>query len=430
MCDRCIGRRLVGALGEAEQKAAAAAWRAEGGSVAVAESDCVLCEGAFARADAWLELALAALQPYEASTIQLGTLFPKELEAAEKERTALVNAARGTAHADSLRTEANRLLMAQITARTGLTTVPEGRPDVTVVVDTRFHTAQVDSTSIFVAGRYRKLRRDLPQTHWPCKLCQGKGCYRCDDAGVMYSSSVEDVAAALLVPLFGGTGASFHGAGREDIDALMLGEGRPFVLEIHGPKRRSAPLELEQDPASGVELLALRMTQKEEVAAIKSGEHDKLYLAHCESASPVSAEQVAAVAARLTGAVLDQRTPERVSHRRADKVRNRTVHEVRVQSFGAYADQALDVGADADDRLGDGPQVPGDGPHVPADGAAGATRFTLRILAESGTYIKELVSGDDGRTQPNVSALLETPVRVAFLDVVGVLDKAPETDAA
>lgn len=30
-------------------------------------------------------------------------------------------------------------------------------------------------------------------------------------------------------------------AGREDIDVRMLGQGRPFILEIHNARRRVAP---------------------------------------------------------------------------------------------------------------------------------------------------------------------------------------------
>ena len=52
-------------------------------------------------------------------------------------------------------------------------------------------------------------------------------------------------------------------------------------------------------------------------------------------------------------------------------------------------------------------------------------RFSLRVLAESGTYIKEMVNGDDGRTVPSFASLAGLPVKVEFLDVVAILDDAP-----
>ena len=39
-----------------------------------------------------------------------------------------------------------------------------------------------------------------------------------------------------VVPLYGASDARFHSAGREDVDVRMLGEGRPFVLELLQPK--------------------------------------------------------------------------------------------------------------------------------------------------------------------------------------------------
>ncbi|MED5497673.1 MAG: tRNA pseudouridine(54/55) synthase Pus10, partial [Candidatus Thermoplasmatota archaeon] len=71
---------------------------------------------------------------------------------------------------------------------------------------------------------------------------------------------------------------------------------------------------------------------------------------------------------KLEGVNLAQRTPERVAHRRADLVRRRKVIETR----------------DASVEINDEGNI-----HV---------EFTLRC--ESGTYVKETVHGDDGRTQP------------------------------
>ena len=45
---------------------------------------------------------------------------------------------------------------------------------------------------------------------------------------------------------------------------------------------------------------------------------------------------------------------------------------------------------------------------------------SLEIETESGTYIKELVTGDEGRTQPNISDLLDDTCVVETLDVIEV----------
>ncbi|MEK6985406.1 MAG: tRNA pseudouridine(54/55) synthase Pus10 [Candidatus Thermoplasmatota archaeon] len=394
LCDRCLGRRLIGAAGAEPQRKAAAEKRTW---PEVAEAACPVCEGAFSDAPRWLEAAIDAAKPFQFSTFQVGSKFPGPCEGLEKE----ISKAMGQEKAgENVRTEANRWLAAALTAATGAKTSPEGTPDIVLDVDTRYWSATVEANSVFVKGRYNKLRRDIPQTHWPCRRCEGKGCWECGDTGVTYKESVEDAIGEPAEPLFGATGFSFHGAGREDIDALMLGTGRPFVLEMKNPRRRVADLaELErlinaETARSGVAVRGLRMADKAEVAAIKEGEYGKEYVAHCLAEAPLARTQVAAIAAQLTGTTLEQRTPDRVSHRRADLVRKRTLHQVTLET------------------------MEGD----PAE------RFSLRVHAESGTYIKEMVNGDEGRTTPSFSGLAGVAVKVEFLDVVAILDDQPPAE--
>src|SRR5207247_6190230 len=54
----------------------------------------------------------------------------------------------------------------------------------------------------------------------------------------MYPTSVEEVIANEVLRESGGTGHALHGMGREDVDARMLGRGRPFIIEIKEPRRR------------------------------------------------------------------------------------------------------------------------------------------------------------------------------------------------
>lgn len=86
------------------------------------------------------------------------------------------------------------------------------------------------------------------------------------------------------------------------------------------------------------------------------------------------------VALSLQGTTINQQTPTRVEKRRANKIRRRQIYRCTV----------LEV-----------------------DG----TMASLEIESESGTYIKELVTGDNGRTQPNISQLLNIACEVKSLDV-------------
>jgi tRNA pseudouridine synthase 10 len=391
LCDRCFGRRLIGAAGHDPQVGAAAAQRTW---PAVAEAMCPVCEGGFMDRAQWLAVALEAAKPYHFQTFQVGTRFPGEGEGLEKS----ISKAMGQEKAgENIRTEANRWLAAEIAKATGARTDPAGTPELVIDVDTRYWTASAEANAVYVWGRYNKLRRDIPQTHWPCRRCEGKGCWQCDDTGVTYAESVEQAIGDVAHEAFAATGYSFHGAGREDIDALMLGTGRPFVVESTNPKLRTADLAAieasinSNTATTGVAVRDLRMSNRDEVAAIKEGAYEKEYLAHCVSEQPTTRAAVEEICSKLQGVTLEQRTPDRVSHRRADLVRKRKLHTVVLEAM------------------------------------PDATHFDLRILAESGTYIKETVNSDEGRTTPSVAGLLGFPCKVEALDVVAIFDAKPGT---
>jgi tRNA pseudouridine synthase 10 len=44
-------------------------------------------------------------------------------------------------------------------------------------------------------------------------------------------------------------------------------------------------------------------------------------------------------------------------------------------------------------------------------------RFVVDVLSEAGLYIKELISGDGGRTTPSLAEILKKPAHVTSLDV-------------
>ncbi|MDG1551316.1 MAG: tRNA pseudouridine(54/55) synthase Pus10 [Candidatus Poseidoniaceae archaeon] len=87
----------------------------------------------------------------------------------------------------------------------------------------------------------------------------------------------------------------------------------------------------------------------------------------------------------LEGVKLAQRTPERVAHRRADLVRRRTVFEVHQPVVEMMED--------------------------------GSREIEVTMRCESGTYVKETVHGDSGRTQPSIASLLKAKCEVIWLDV-------------
>lgn len=398
-CVNCVGRLFCGVVDGPDNEGRGRALRPEAPEASAA---CPVCSGLSARVGVYAKWCIDDAAEYEYDSFLVGSVLPLHVRRAEQAlHEALAASDAGLrrpsnedgaarpvfAPAEFLKAEMNREIGKRVEAATGKE-VEFQRPDITFRVDTRIHHVSLQVAPTYVRGRYRKLDRELPQTHWPCRQCQGLGCRACGNDGRTYAESVEALVAAPFVDATGAAGESFHGMGREDIDALMLGTGRPFVLELKAPRRRRLDWALlapavARESNGRVEVESVEAGDWRDPARFKQAVVDKTYHARCATESPVDGGRLIRTMASFAGAQLAQRTPERVAHRRADKVRTRRVHSVRVL-----------------DHEG--------------------SRFTLEIRAESGTYIKEFVSGDEGRTTPSVSENLGVAARVAQLDVVDI----------
>ena len=391
LCDACLGRRFAKVETGLTNPERGRIVREAAGAAQAEPAACFLCEGLLSETDAFAQAAVEAAAPYEHRHFLVGTRVDPTIEMREAE----VNAALGTAAtAERIQAELNRETGKKVAARTGKP-VEFKLPDLAIVVDTRFLDAELQHGGLCVFGRYRKLDRTIPQTKWPCRRCQGRGCVECHETGRQYATSVEDLVALPFLAATGATDESFHGAGREDIDARTLGTGRPFILELKDPRVRNLdlsvfPARVAEASEGRVEIDSLRFAPKSEIAAIKEHRGSKTYRAVVRFDAPVAEDKLRAVAESLRGQSIQQRTPQRVEHRRADLVRERRVLDLTVEAHG---------GASA----------------------------TLRVHGDAGLYIKELISGDEGRTEPSVAGLLGVPAKVTELDILAVEYEAPSS---
>jgi tRNA pseudouridine synthase 10 len=384
LCAECFGR-LFGRLGHGlSNPERSALLRARtGGTPAAAAGPCATCEGLFARTEVWVERALRAADGYEWRRFTCGSRWEPELLAREEALWGEV----GTQWGESLRSAFNRELGKQIELRTGASGGTD-RPDVVFLADLAVGRVELTVLPLYLRGRYRKLDRTLPQTRWPCRRCRGRGCATCGGTGKTYSQSVEEIVAQPFLRAAGAEGSRFHGMGREDIDARMLGRGRPFVLELLRPHRRTLDLpalsaELAVSARDRVEVLDLDPADAADVVRVKEAAPDKSYRVGVIGAAS-EAKVNEALDLALARAIA-QRTPTRVAHRRADRVRLRRIVAARL-----------------------------------VDASEG--RFTLDLRTEAGTYVKEWVEGDGGRTEPSLAALVGVPLKVDFLDVLEIHD--------
>ncbi|MBI5061489.1 MAG: hypothetical protein HZB67_04205 [Candidatus Aenigmarchaeota archaeon] len=174
-------------------------------------------------------------------------------------------------------------------------------------------------------------------------------------------------------------------SGREDIDARCFG-WRPFVLEIIAPKKRKFdPKKYAKMIVKKIKVRNIRFSNINEVRELKESRPDKTYrtLVACKNA--LSSRDLAKLKC-LEGATIRQRTPMRVMHRRADRLRKRVVKEIKTVYIGKNS-------------------------------------FRLIVRGDAGLYIKELISGDSGRTNPSVSLILDNPCECKEIDVMKIHQK-------
>lgn len=377
---------------------------------APAVEDCWVCEGHSGEFDALADRVVAALEGIDFETYQVGSRVPPLIE--ENERLLREDADLPADAGESFKSECNREVGKRMGARTD-TEVDFDRPDVLALVNVERGDADIQINPAFVYGRYRKLEREIPQTEWPCRECGGSGkqlapdgvaeqgsaaretssrggeepCEHCGGSGYLYDRSVEELTAPPIVAAMDGEEGIFHGAGREDVDARMLGSGRPFVIETKRPKERTpdtAALEREiNESGNAAEVEGLRLATHEMVERVKQLDASKTYRMDVEFARPVEPGEFAAALSELDGATVEQDTPQRVDHRRASRTRTRDVYAIE--------------GDLVDPRRGE-----------------------LTVRGEGGLYVKELVSGDADRTRPSLAGLLGVESAVTALDVIDV----------
>lgn len=452
---------------------------------------CPFCENLYEEADLLADIIHDAIQPYEATRLQLGARIPKDQIAAEEELRKRLGAGGSDALKSGLVTEIARNLNDRLDGKK----LVNDKPQILALIDVLTLTVELDIRAHYLYGRYQKLERGIPQTRWPCRACKGRGCEKCEGTGLQYKKSVQDLIGNPLLGLFEAKEHAFHGMGREDIDVRCLGQGRPFVIEMKEPKIRTVDLDAAMNSINelaegSIKITGLRSSNRSEVVRVKDTPAEKSYtirfrvmpLSEAEHAvltAPVDlthvdvqdrggkgrknpkrrnrrgdrkndhkkplpavievvegpseeelkafkkaelvekAEALGLVKSgtkgdlierimnagppapvmfdlpeadfiketidKLAGVKLFQRTPERVAHRRADLIRKRTVFETSKPIIETMPDGVLEV------------------------------EFTLRC--ESGTYVKETVHGDGGRTQPSLSSLIKAKCDVMWLDV-------------
>ncbi|MFH0897303.1 MAG: tRNA pseudouridine(54/55) synthase Pus10 [Candidatus Bathyarchaeota archaeon] len=347
------------------------------------EELCYLCEGAFSQINRLAEDAVRGLSKYEYDSFLVGIKANPSIENREDG----LRSKFGIHWGESIRNEYSREIGKRIIEYTKKN-VDLKRPDILVVIDPLKGIISLEVNSLFVSGRYRKLARGIPQSRWICSECGGKGCSRCDWKGKLYPDSIEELITTSFLELTKGQRGKLHAAGREDVDVRTLGSGRPFIAEVKQPRLRNINLEemrrsINFGAEGKIEVSTLKFSSREAVRSLKSGEKaTKVYRAIVEFSRELNEDTIPKIEG-LSNRLINQLTPQRVAHRRAMKVRKKYLYELTIKKLKPNLVEML-------------------------------------IRCQGGLYVKELINGDEGRTRPSVSEIVDAPAKCVELDVMEV----------
>ena len=350
-----------------------------------ATQSCFICQDKLEFTDDLIEIIVPAIKNIEAQTFLIGTILPKDFLEREKKLKEEFN----LLDSEYLKQEFNRIIGKKISEKLPLIT-DFNSPEIIVESDPILSKFEIKIKPLYIYGRYLKFLRTIPQTRWPCRKCKGKGCELCDGTGKRYQESVEELIEVEAIKTAEAIKGVLHGAGREDIDARMLGTGRPFVFEIISPKIRTIELEKLQKSinrfAKGkIEVKDLRWSSKDELRNLKGSAETtvKKYIAKILFDKQIDLDTLTQIEEIFENQEIKQRTPHRVEHRRADKIREKKIFSVKCIQLNDFEIEAT-------------------------------------IVCDGGCYVKELISGDEGRTDPSISKVAGIQAICKELDVIEV----------
>ncbi|MFO7968273.1 MAG: tRNA pseudouridine(54/55) synthase Pus10 [Archaeoglobaceae archaeon] len=348
--------------------------------------ECLLCGGILWKPEEVASRMLEEVGGYEFNTYLIGC----KLEGSVKALEYYLMEEYGVEDDKTIKFEFNREVGKALGSLVQKSYSPQ-KPDITIVYNLETGELEFEVRSLYIYGRYLKRVRNISQTTWLCRSCQGEGCEICGYTGKNYYTSVEELIVNPALEMTQGSKGVLHGSGREDVDVRMLGDGRPFILEIQEPGKRNFDLRgleriIAEEAEGKVAVRELEIADSDDVKLVKEGNYRKTYQAKVEFEEEISEEELKEALGSISNRTIYQKTPTRVQHRRADVVRERNTYDIRL---------SLHQG----------------------------TISVIEIDAQSGLYIKELISGDEGRTTPNLSEVLNNSARVSKLDVIKIWDK-------
>jgi len=172
---------------------------------------------------------------YQFSTFSVGVTVPEGVQEREDEIRSELRL-KGN---ETIKTQAARLIADRVSADLGKK-IDRVRPDVALLADFGAGEVYVNSKPVFFYGRYSK-PAGIAQRRSFCENCRGGGCDKCHHTGFDRKPSVEEALRTKLGGFSGSEKMTFTWLGSEDRESRVFPPGRPFVVEVKNPRKRSFP---------------------------------------------------------------------------------------------------------------------------------------------------------------------------------------------
>ena len=244
-----------------------------------------------------------------------------------------------------------------------------------------FFDFKIEIAPFYIYGNYIKLDREIGQTQFS------------KDGVKLSLTSVDEELKKFLKNVFLNEEEEcvFSAGGREDRDVRMLGNGRAFIYTVYNAKKHysldfnSINISL-NNTLKKVQVNGLRLCDKKYFQILKKAESEKIkiYLAFIWSKEEITKE-VCEKINKVKDLKISQITPLRVLHKRVLKTREKIIYGVSIKEII--------------------------NPHF----------MTIEIKSSAGTYIKEFVNGDLGRTFPSLCDIIGNDCDIIQLDVEDII---------
>ena len=240
---------------------------------------------------------------------------------------------------------------------------------------------KIEITPFYICGNYIKLDREIGQTQF-------------SKNGIKLSlSSVDEELKNFFKNIFlnDSNDLIFSAGGREDRDVRMLGEGREFIYAVYNAKKHynldfySINVKL-NNTLKKVKVKNLRPCDKKYFVKLKNTENEKMkiYSAFVWSKQDIDNELYQNIN-KVENLKITQITPLRVLHKRVLKSREKIIYKLNIKEII--------------------------NPHF----------MILEVKSSAGTYIKEFINGDLGRTCPSLCDIIGKECDIIQLDVEDII---------